>query len=101
MTAPASALPVRQTPAADLLDSFSVGRHLRQLRKQHNLTLAQVSTATGMASSQLSMLENGKREAKVSQLHKLAQLYAVSLDTLTSGTPPTGAPRWRSSWTGR
>ncbi|WP_026926711.1 XRE family transcriptional regulator [Granulicoccus phenolivorans] len=87
MTAPASALPVRQTPAADLLDSFSVGRHLRQLRKQHNLTLAQVSTATGMASSQLSMLENGKREAKVSQLHKLAQLYAVSLDTLTSGTP--------------
>lgn len=51
------------------------------------LTLAQVSEETGIAPSQLSLIENGKREAKVSALQKLAALYGVSFDEITSATP--------------
>lgn len=49
--------------------------------------MAQVADATGIASSQLSLLENGKREAKVSTLQKLASHYQASLADLTSEVP--------------
>lgn len=69
------------------LDGFSVGRRLNALRKQRRLTLAQVSDAVGIAPSQLSFIENGKREAKLSTVQQLAALYGVSLAELTSAQP--------------
>lgn len=51
------------------------------------MTLAQVAEATGIASSQLSMLENGKREAKMSTLQRLATHYQATLAELTSEVP--------------
>ncbi len=69
------------------LDSFSLGRRLNALRKQRRLTLAQVSDAVGVAASQLSFIENGKREAKLSTVQKLADLYGVSLAELTGAQP--------------
>lgn len=72
---------------ADPFDPFSLGRRLRHLRKQQKLTLAEVSNRTGVASSQLSLLENGKREAKVSTLQKLAAVYGATLDDLTAPVP--------------
>lgn len=76
--------PPEQEP---FLDAFSLGRRLNSLRKLRRLTLAQVSEATGVAPSQLSMIENGKREAKVSTLQKLSALYGVSFEEVTSSTP--------------
>lgn len=69
------------------LDGFSLGRRLNALRKQRRLTLAQVSEAVGVAPSQLSFIENGKREPKLSTVQKLAELYGVSLTELTSAPP--------------
>jgi len=69
------------------LDAFSLGRRLNALRKARGLTLAQVGEATGIASSQLSLIENGKREPRASVLQRLATLYGVSLDEVTSATP--------------
>ncbi len=69
------------------LDSFGLGRRLHALRKARGLTLAQVSEHAGVAPSQLSMIENGKRESKVGTLQRLASLYGTSLDELTQGTP--------------
>lgn len=51
------------------------------------MTLAQVSEEAGIASSQLSLLENGKREAKLSTLQKLAATYQATLDDLTAPVP--------------
>lgn len=76
------------TPASSpVFDRFALGRRLRHLRKERRLTLAQVADATGIASSQLSLLENGKREAKVSTLQKLATHYQATLADLTSEVP--------------
>lgn len=75
------------TPPVDAFDPFSLGRRLRHLRKERGLTLAEVSERAGVASSQLSLLENGKREAKVSTVQKLAALYDATLDDLTAPVP--------------
>ncbi|GAB3623414.1 acetate metabolism transcriptional regulator RamB [Mariniluteicoccus endophyticus] len=66
---------------------FSLGRRLRELRKERDLTLSEVSEMTGLASSHLSMLENGKREAKVSVLQKLAAAYDVTIDDFLNEVP--------------
>lgn len=68
-------------------DPFSLGRRLRHLRKERNLTLAQVAEQAGIAASQLSLLENGKREAKLSTLQRLARVYEATLDDLTAPVP--------------
>ncbi|NLE98973.1 MAG: helix-turn-helix domain-containing protein [Propionibacterium sp.] len=75
---------VGAAPEADAFDPISLGRRLRDLRKDRGLTLAQVAERSGVASSQLSMVENGKREAKLSMLHKLAAVYEATLDELTA-----------------
>ena len=51
------------------------------------MTRAQVSEATGIAVSQQSLLENGKREAKISTLQKLATCYQASMADLTAEVP--------------
>lgn len=70
-----------------IFDPFALGRRLRDLRKEKNLTLAEVSHTLGISTSQLSLLENGKREAKVSVLQRLARLYGATLHDLTSEVP--------------
>lgn len=78
----------RDTPEPEsVFDPFSLGRRLRALRKERGLTLAQVAETAGLASSQLSMLENGKREAKVSVLQKLAAAYDVTIDDFLNEVP--------------
>lgn len=49
------------------------------------MTLAAVADAVGIAPSQLSLIENGKREAKMATVQALARHYGVSLDGLLSG----------------
>lgn len=68
-------------------DPFSLGRRLRHLRKERGMTLAQVADASGMAASQLSLIENGKREARVSHLQRLARVYGATLGDLTAPVP--------------
>lgn len=72
---------------AEAFDPFSLGRRLRHLRKERGLTLAQVAEQAGVAASQLSLLENGKREAKLSVLQRIARVYDASLDDLTAPVP--------------
>lgn len=80
-------LPESSGGAAERFDPFSLGRRLRHVRKERNLTLAQVAERSGVAASQLSLLENGKREAKLSTLQRLARVYGATLDDLTAPVP--------------
>lgn len=66
-------------------DAFTLGRRLNALRKGRRLTLAQVADAVGIAPSQLSLIENGKREARLATVQALARLYGVPLDDLLTG----------------
>lgn len=68
-------------------DAFALGRRLHGMRRQNKMTLAEVGKAIEATPSHLSLIENGKREPKLTLVSKLAALYGVTLDELTTGTP--------------
>jgi len=78
--------------AEGMLDSLTIGRRVRQLRRMRGLTLDDIGAAIGRAASQVSVIENGKREPKVSELQAIARALGVSLDELLTSEAPTGRP---------
>jgi transcriptional regulator with XRE-family HTH domain len=70
----------------------AVGPRLRGLRQQRDITLADLSAATGISVSTLSRLESGRRRPNLELLLPLAKAHGVPLDDLV-GAPPTGDPR--------
>jgi XRE family transcriptional regulator, fatty acid utilization regulator len=70
------------------LDLISLGKRIRHLRKRRGMTLESLGRAVGTAPSQLSLIENGKREPKLSMLRRLAQELGVSSDELLGTDPP-------------
>lgn len=69
-----------------------VGPRLRALRQRREVTLAELSTTTGISVSTLSRLESGQRRATLELLLPLARAHQVPLDDLV-GAPETGDPR--------
>jgi transcriptional regulator with XRE-family HTH domain len=65
---------------------------LRALRRQRELTLGALATATGISVSTLSRLESGQRRPTLELLLPLARAHGVQLDDLV-GAPLTGDPR--------
>ncbi|GAB7189456.1 hypothetical protein NUM3379_01620 [Kineococcus sp. NUM-3379] len=63
-------------------DALVVGRRVRQLRRARGWTLQDLAGRVGRAPSALSMLENGRREPKLSLLHALAGAFAVPVAEL-------------------
>ncbi|UAJ80759.1 helix-turn-helix transcriptional regulator [Leifsonia sp. ZF2019] len=70
----------------------AVGRRLRALRTKRDLTLTELSEATGISVSTLSRLESGARRPTLELLLPLARAHGVTLDELVDA-PPTGDPR--------
>src|SRR6476620_8631739 len=75
-------------PVATEVDVISMGRRVRHLRKAAGLTLDGLSAAVGTAPSQLSLIENGKREPKLGLLQQLAGALGVSIDELLGAEQP-------------
>ena len=73
----------------DMLDSLTIGRRIRQLRTEKGMTLDELAVALDRAPSQLSVIENGKRELKLSELQKLSRALGVSVDALLSQEAPS------------
>jgi XRE family transcriptional regulator, fatty acid utilization regulator len=73
----------------EVLDPLTVGRRIRQLRTQRGLTLDALAAELGRAPSQVSVIENGKRELKLGELQRLARILGVTLDELLSPEPPS------------
>src|SRR5699024_3365921 len=63
-------------------------RRIRSLRKRRGLTLEQLSRAIDRAPSQLSAIENGKREPRLPVLRALAQALEVTMDELLDESAP-------------
>jgi len=59
-----------------------LGPKLRSLRTERRLSLAQVAAATGISSSFLSLVENGKNDLTVARLIRLVSYYGVAVSDL-------------------
>lgn len=87
---------VRTATGADLpgpvdegLDAITIGRRLRHLRRSAGLTLDDVAAAAGLSPSALSLIENGKREPRLSVLPALASAVGSSASDLLAPAPPS------------
>lgn len=70
------------------MDQLVLGRRIRYFRKERGLTLEQLGERAGLLPSQLSLIENGKREPKLSVLQALADAFGLELGDLVANTPP-------------
>jgi XRE family transcriptional regulator, fatty acid utilization regulator len=71
------------------LDLVMFGQRLRHLRRARKLTLSDLGERVGRAPSQLSLLENGRREPKLSLLQALAAALDVPVEELLRKQPPS------------
>jgi predicted transcriptional regulator/DNA-binding XRE family transcriptional regulator len=71
----------------DVPDTLIIGRRIRQLRRDAGMTVGDLGAAIGRAASQVSVIENGKRELKVAELQTLAGALGTSLDALLGSEP--------------
>ena len=75
-------------PAEDgEVDPLTIGRRIRQLRTARGMTLEELATAVDRVPSQLSMIEKGKREPKLTLLRSIARALGTSLDALLESEP--------------
>jgi transcriptional regulator with XRE-family HTH domain len=73
---------------ADTADIATIGHRIRHFRTRAGLTLERVSDVVGLSQSQLSMIETGKREPKLTVLQSIATAIGVDLATLLVAEPP-------------
>ena len=71
------------------LDLATFGQRLRHLRRARGLTLAELGSRVGRAPSALSLLENGRREPKLSLIGELARALSVPAEELLRHQPPS------------
>jgi transcriptional regulator with XRE-family HTH domain len=70
------------------VDLATLGRRIRHFRLERGLTLEALGRSVASAPSLLSLIENGKREARLSLLGRLADAFGVELSELLSQAPP-------------
>lgn len=70
-------------------DGLTLGRRIRERRSELGLTLEQLAAAIDRAPSQVSAIENGKREPRLPLLRAFAQALHVSVDDLLRDEAPT------------
>lgn len=71
------------------LDPLVLGRRLRHFRKEAGLTLDDVGERVGKPAPYLSLLENGKKEPRISLVVDLAGAVGVDVADLLSPGPPS------------
>ena len=71
------------------LDLALFGQRLRHARRARGLTLAELGARVGRAPSVLSLLENGRREPKLSLIESLAGALSVPAAELLRSEPPS------------
>src|SRR6218665_1542553 len=71
------------------LDLDTLGHRIRHFRTAHDRTLDQLGAAVGLAASQLSLIENGKREPKLSTLENIATALDIELSDLLAQEAPS------------
>jgi predicted transcriptional regulator/DNA-binding XRE family transcriptional regulator len=70
-------------------DLVTLGQRLRHARRAREMTLAQLASRVGTAASALSLVENGRREPRLSLLRSLATALDTPLDDLLRPEAPS------------
>ena len=73
----------------DGIDLVTFGQRLRHLRRMRGLTLTELGERVDRAPSVLSLIENGRREPKLSLIEQLATALSVPMTELLSRQPPS------------
>ena len=87
LAAAGSAHDARESSSAP--DPLTIGRRLRHLRQEAGRTLTDVAEAVDMSPSALSLIENGKREPRLSVLTALASELGAQLSDVLAAAPPS------------
>lgn len=69
-------------------DPLVLGRRIRHARTRAGLTLRELASATGSTTSQLSLVENGRREPRLSLLTAIGATLDVTVSDLLTPEPP-------------
>lgn len=67
-------------------DELEIGKRLREIRRDRDWTLEELSRHTGIAPSTISKLENGQGVINIDTLMKLSKGLGLSLDSLANPT---------------
>lgn len=80
-----------QTPDRQqaIADALTLGRRVRERRTQRGMKLEQLAQAVDRAPSQISAIENGKREPSLPMLRALARALECSVDELLADEAPS------------
>ena len=70
------------------IELSTLGHRIRHRRVSSGFTLDELGEIVGIAGSQLSLIENGKREPKLSVLQAIATATGVEVTDLLSNEPP-------------
>lgn len=73
----------------DEVDPLLIGRRIRAARTARGLSLAELAAALDRAPSQLSVIENGKRELRLGELRRIARVLEVGVEDLLDPEPPS------------
>ena len=65
-----------------------VGRRIRAIRAEQGLNLDQLARLSGISAPALSLIETGKRDARLTTVAKIAAALRVSLSALLDDTSP-------------
>ena len=65
-------------------DLHTLGQRIRHYRVAGGKTLDELGTLVGIAGSQLSLMENGKREPRLSLLTRIAETLGIQVADLLS-----------------
>jgi transcriptional regulator with XRE-family HTH domain len=65
-----------------------IGGRIRAIRTEHSLNLDQLARLTGISAPALSLIETGKRDARLTTLAKIAAALRVSLSALLDDALP-------------
>ena len=95
---PSQRLDGTEPGASGAADPVSVGRRVRHARRAAGLTLAAVAERAGLSASALSLIENGRREARPSTLERVAGALGADLTALLSGGPPSRRAALEVRW---
>ncbi len=70
------------------MDYSSIGKRIKQRRKELNLTQTQIKAETGISSGNLSDIENGVKLPSTPTLLSLSQILNCSIDWILKGNFP-------------
>ncbi len=74
---------------SETADALTLGRRVRERRTQLGMKLEQLAAAVDRAPSQISSIENGKREPSLPMLRALAQALRCTVDELLMDEAPS------------